>query len=134
MPSRWTGTAGGMEVGLLVAYGTMHGCQAMTVGTALDRRLVQPTVFALARTVAGWMAVHTTRTLQHFCKLGEHRRRSLRRIGDRGEALGRCEALWLVGSGVRSRRADQEGHQPNEDLHQHPPIHHQCPLIISPSS
>jgi hypothetical protein len=46
----------------------------MTVGTALHRRLVKPTLFALARAIASWMAVHTARIRQHFSELGEHRR------------------------------------------------------------
>jgi hypothetical protein len=34
----------------------------MTVDAARDRRLVQPALVALARTVAGRMAVHTARS------------------------------------------------------------------------
>jgi hypothetical protein len=46
----------------------------MTIGTALHRRLVEPTLFALARAIAGWMAVHAARIRQHFSELDEHRR------------------------------------------------------------
>jgi hypothetical protein len=73
MPFRVARHAGGIKVGLLMADGTMHGRQAMTVGTPCDRRLVWTTVFALARAVAGWMAVDTARIGQHFAEFGEHR-------------------------------------------------------------
>jgi hypothetical protein len=63
--------AGGIEVGLLVADQTTHGWQAVTVGTALDRRLVEPTLFALAWAVAGGMTIHAARTRQHLAKFGE---------------------------------------------------------------
>src|SRR5215472_15730424 len=66
--------APGIEDGLLMADRTTHGWKAMTVGTALDRRLVEPTLISLARAVAGWMAVHTARMRQHFSELDEHRR------------------------------------------------------------
>jgi len=45
----------------------------VTVGTALDRRLVKPALFALARAVAGRVAVHTARIRQNFSELSEHR-------------------------------------------------------------
>src|SRR5262249_55045649 len=73
VPFRVARHGSGIEVGLLVADRTAHRWQAMTVGAALDRRLVEPTLFALARVVAGWMAVHAARVRQHFSELGEHR-------------------------------------------------------------
>jgi hypothetical protein len=46
----------------------------MTIGAPLHRRLMEAAQFALARVVAGWMAVHTARIRQHFSELDEHRR------------------------------------------------------------
>ena len=46
----------------------------MTIGTALDRRLVEPALFALVGVIAGWMTVHTARMGQHFAEFGKHRR------------------------------------------------------------
>jgi NADH/NAD ratio-sensing transcriptional regulator Rex len=46
----------------------------VTVGTALNRRLVEPTLITLARAVAGWVAVHTARIRQDFSEFGEDRR------------------------------------------------------------
>ena len=62
----------GIEIGVLVADRATHGRQPMTVGTALHRRLVKAALFALARVVAGRMAVHAARIRQHFSELDEH--------------------------------------------------------------
>jgi hypothetical protein len=56
-----------------MANRTTHGGQTVAVGTALDRRLVGPALFALARAVAGGVAVHTARVRQDFSELSEHR-------------------------------------------------------------
>src|SRR5262245_64185853 len=61
MPDRVAGHAGGIEVGLQVADRTAHRREAKSVSAALDRWLVEPRHVALARTVAGGMAVQTTR-------------------------------------------------------------------------
>src|SRR5262249_36205508 len=73
VPFRMARHAGGIEVGLLVADRATHGWQPMTIGTALHRRLVEATLFPLARAIAGRMAVHAARIRQHFSKLDEHR-------------------------------------------------------------
>jgi hypothetical protein len=46
----------------------------MSIGAPLHRRLMEAAQFALARAIAGRMAVHATRIRQHFSKLDEHRR------------------------------------------------------------
>src|SRR5262249_32883944 len=61
VPFRMARHAGGIEIGLLVADRAAHGRQPMTVGTALHRGLMEAALFALARVVAGWMAVHAAR-------------------------------------------------------------------------
>jgi hypothetical protein len=60
-----------IEVGRLVADGTAHRCDAMTVRAPHDRRLVEPALFTLARAVAGRMAVDAAAMGQDFAKLGE---------------------------------------------------------------
>ena len=82
MPDRVAGHAGGIEVGLQVADRTAHRREAKSVSTALDR-LVEPRHVALARTVAGGMAVQTTRMRQYLAQFREYRRRPGRRIADR---------------------------------------------------
>src|SRR5919108_1561273 len=72
LPLRVSRHAPRIEVGLLVAVRTTHGRQAMTVGTALDRRLMEATLFSLARAIAGRMAIHAARMRQHFSELGEY--------------------------------------------------------------
>jgi hypothetical protein len=74
MPIRVSRHAPRIEVGLLVAVRTTHGRQALTVGTALDRRLVRTALFSLARAIAGRMAVDAARMRQHLSELGEYRR------------------------------------------------------------
>ena len=91
--SGWPGTRPGSKLAVLVADGAAHGREAMTVRAALDRRLVQPALLALARAVAGRMAVHAARMGQHLAELGEQRRRPRRRVADRGEALRRREPV-----------------------------------------
>ena len=54
----------------------------MAIGTALDRRLVEPTRFTLMRSVAGRMAVHAARMGQHLADLGEQSARTLGAIGN----------------------------------------------------
>ena len=66
--------ATGIEVGRLVADGTSHRCDAMTVGAAHDWRLVEPALFTLARAVAGRMAVDAARMRKHLAELGEQSR------------------------------------------------------------
>src|SRR5262245_12887057 len=131
VPDRIAGHAGGIVVGLQVADRTAHRWEAKSVSAALDRRLVEPRHVALAWTVAGGMAVQTTRMRQHFSELGEHRRRSCRLIGDRGEAVGCCEAVRLFGHSARNRRSGQQGRKHNKDLDRDAPMHRQYPLPSS---
>jgi hypothetical protein len=71
----------------------------MTVGAALDRRLMQPALVALARAVAGGMAVDAARIGQHFSEFGKDGGRPCVGIGNRGEAFRRGQR---VRSGLRS--------------------------------
>ncbi len=71
MPLRMARHAAGLEVGCLVTDGAPHGRKAMTVSAALDRRLVRPGVFALARMVAGRMAVDAARMGQNLAEFGK---------------------------------------------------------------
>jgi hypothetical protein len=43
----------------------------VTIDAARDRRLMQPALVALARAVAGRMAVNAARMRQHLAELGE---------------------------------------------------------------
>src|SRR5262249_35613089 len=61
MPDRVARHASGVEVGLQVADWTAHRRKAISVSSALDRWLMEPRRIALARAVAGGMAVQTTR-------------------------------------------------------------------------
>src|SRR5262245_63005992 len=101
MPIRVSRHARGIEVGLLVAAGTTHCRQAMTIRAPCDRRLVPTALFSLAWVVAGWMAVDAARMRQHFSELREHCRGSRRCVGDRREALGCREAVRLLANRVR---------------------------------
>ena len=118
---RVAGNAAGIEVGLLVANRTAHGRNAKTVRAPFDRRLVRPTLFALAWPIAGRMAVDAARIGQHFAELGEQRRRPCRGVVDRGKALRRCEAiLTAVGNRVRRQDAHQQSRGSDEKFHLHP--------------
>ena len=74
---------------------------AMTVRAAHDRRLVQPALVALARAVAGRMAVDAARMGQHLAELGEHRRRPRRRVADRRRSSPAARGCRMaLGTGV----------------------------------
>src|SRR5262245_44576543 len=103
MPDRVAGHAGGVVVGLQVADRTAHRREAKSVSAALDRRLVEPRHVALARTVAGGMAVQTTRMRQHLAQFREYRRRPGRRIADGRKAFDAREIMRRgVGNGDRN--------------------------------
>ena len=55
--------AGGLEVRPLVADRTAHRRESEPVGSALDRRLVEPGHVTLARTIAGGVAVAAKATI-----------------------------------------------------------------------
>ena len=65
------GHAAGLEIGLLVADRAAHRREAISVRPAFDRRLMEPAGVALARAVAGRMAIHAARMGQHLAELGE---------------------------------------------------------------
>src|SRR5215471_12488194 len=75
MPARSAGHAARVEIRLLMTDRTTHRRQAEAILAACDRRLMQAADVALTRTVAGRMAVHAPRMLQHFGGFGEEGRR-----------------------------------------------------------
>jgi hypothetical protein len=75
MPNRVARHAGGVEVRLQVADRTAHRRESKPVSAALHRWLVEPRHIALARTVAGRMAVETAWMRQHLAQFREYRRR-----------------------------------------------------------
>ena len=87
MPLWVTRYAGGVEVGLLVADGTTHRREAMAVRASLDWRLMKASLVALARVVAGRVAVNAAWMGQHFAELAEQCGRPLRGVRDGSKAL-----------------------------------------------
>ena len=71
MPGGSARHAGRFEIRRLMADRTAHGWEPKAVCAALDRRLMQAALVALARAIAGWMAVHAARVGQHFTGLGK---------------------------------------------------------------
>src|SRR5271166_1935831 len=65
MPARIAGHSGGFEIGRLVADRAAHRRQPEAVFAALDRRLMQTPDVALARAIAGGMAIHAARIGEH---------------------------------------------------------------------
>ena len=119
MPDWIARHAAGVEIGVLVADRTAHGRRAETVFAAFDRRLMQPVqlTVALARAVAGRMAVHAARIAQHFADLGEQRRRARRGIADCRKAIRRREAVRrAVRRGVGGKLAQQQCQPGSEEL------------------
>ena len=104
MPDRVSGHRA--EVRRLMTDRTAQRRQAEAVGAAFDRRLMQPRHVALARAVAGRMAIETARVGQHFAELGEIGGRPRLLIADRRKALDAGEAVWR---GVRNRLGGQRG-------------------------
>src|SRR5262249_17842256 len=82
VPCGMARNAARFEIGVLVARVTAHRLQAMAVGAARDRRLMELRIVALPRAVAGGMAVGAARMRQHLAELGEDRGRSLLGIGN----------------------------------------------------
>src|ERR1700694_4477952 len=124
MPFRVTRHAAGLEVGFLVTDRTTHRLSTMTVGAALDGRLVKPALVTLARAVAGRMAVNTAWMGQHLAELGEHGCRPRIRVGDRAKAFRRSQSIR---NGLRScvtrRHAHSKCCDRNEDLKPHVRFH-----------
>src|ERR1700722_3671361 len=113
MPVRMSGHA--IEIGALVADRAAHRGEAMPVHAARDRRLMQPALVALARTVPGRMAIDAARMGQHFSELDEIRHRSLIRRGDRREAVRRRKLVRRrLGDGV----IGQHAHRQRRDRHE----------------
>src|SRR5262245_25795453 len=128
MPDRVAGHAGGIEVGLQVADRTAHRREAKTVSTALDRWLVEPRHVALARTVAGGMAVQTTRMRQHLAQFREYRRRPGRRIADGRKAFDAREIMRRgVGNGLRSQHVRRQDHDRNDERNPQVELHARLP-------
>jgi len=71
MPFRVARHASGLEVRRLVADRAAHRLEAETVRAARDGRLVQPAQIALARAVAGGMAVGAARMSQHLAEFSK---------------------------------------------------------------
>lgn len=68
---------GTVEICALMTNWATHCAQPEIVRTALDRRLMQTAGSALARAVAGRVAVDAARMLQHLAKFGKERDRAL---------------------------------------------------------
>ena len=131
MPFRMTGHAAGIEVGLLVADRAPHGRKAMAVRAPRDRRLMEAALLALARMIAGRMAVHAARMSEHLAEFGEQCGRAGRFIGDRVEALRRGELVRRnVGYRICGQHAHQQRRDRNEGLEPHLGFH----LAPSPAS
>jgi hypothetical protein len=108
---RVAGHAGRVEIALLMTARATHGRKPMAVRTALDRRLMQPALVALARAIAGRMTVDAARMSQDFAQLREYCRRARGGIA-RGKALRWREA---VRSGTVCCVGSQHGHQHSRD-------------------
>src|SRR6516162_5718631 len=91
MPGGIAGQIGRIEIRLLMTDRTSQRRKAEAVFTVIDGRLMQAADVALTRAIAGGMAVHAARVVQHFGGLGEQGRRSRRGIADRGEAINLCK-------------------------------------------
>ena len=87
LPMGVTRHASRVEILFLVAVRATHGRKTKTIRTALDRRLMQPALLALARAIAGRMTVDATRMGEDLAELDEHCRRARGRIIDRGKTL-----------------------------------------------
>jgi hypothetical protein len=74
MPSRVAGHAAGIEIRLLMTDRTAQRRKAEAVFTANDRRLMRAAEIALARAIAGRMAVHAARMSEHSGGFGEQGR------------------------------------------------------------
>src|SRR5262249_28644586 len=115
MPDRVARHGGGVEVGLTVADWTADRRQSNSGGAALAWWRGEPGHIALARAVAGGMAVQTTRMRQHLAQLREYRRRAGRRIGDRGKTLDAREPIRrAVGNGGGHPAARRQKTHPNQ--------------------
>src|SRR5712671_5412496 len=143
VPDRVSGDAAGIEVGLLVADGAAHGGEAKTIRAALDGRLVKPADVALARIVAGRVAVEAAWMSQNLAKLGKQRRRSGRRVADRCKALRAREMIRrAVRDGVCGEYAHRQTHDRNDELNPQVELHlrlpsakvRRCHRIMSPGS
>ena len=74
MPNRIAGYATGIEIRLLMTNWTALRRKAEAVFTAKDRGLMRAAEVALARAIAGRMAVHAARMSQDFGGFGKQGR------------------------------------------------------------
>ena len=81
------------EVRRLMADRTAQRRQAEAVGASEDRRLMQSGGVALARTIAGRVAIKTARVCEHLAEFSEIGGRSRFLIADRRKALDAGEAV-----------------------------------------
>ena len=100
LPMSWN--PAGIEVGILMTRATPHSCQAKSILTAVDRRLVQTCRVSLARSVASRVAIETAWAGQHFAEFREIRCRASLRVRDFRKALRRGELVSAIrGGGAR---------------------------------
>lgn len=93
VPNRIARHAAGIEIRLLMANRTAQRRKSEAVFTANDRRLMRATEIALARAIAGGMAVRAAGMSQDFGGFVKQRHRSLRGIADRSKATDIRKAL-----------------------------------------
>ena len=94
------GHPAGIEIRLLMADRAAPADGAEAVEPALDRRLVQPAMLALVRTIAGGVAVQAARMGEDLAELGEIGLGTLSFIGDGREAGERPQAARRLRRGI----------------------------------
>ena len=99
VPFRMAGHMRRIEVCRSVAGVARKRRSAVAVGAAHDQRLMRPALIGLVRTVAGGMAVHAARMLQHLAGLLKQRNRAGLPIGNAGKVGGWAQ---VAGGGLRS--------------------------------
>jgi hypothetical protein len=129
IPDGWR--AAGIEIRILMADGAAHCRKAMAIRSAHDRRLVQPALVALSRTLARRMAVGATRMGQHFAEFGEHGRRPRFYIRNRRKAVGACKRMRRgLGGRVTREHAHRERGGSDEKLKPRLRFHFALPPLL----
>jgi hypothetical protein len=114
LPGRIARHSGGFEISRLVTDRTAQRRKAKAILAARDRRLMQTSAVALARAIAGRMAVHAARMGKHFGGFGEQGRRARCGLGDCAKAFRRPQTFsrrvrgGMRGNQHRQQRSDRQ--------------------------
>src|SRR5262245_47107369 len=101
----------GIEVCSLMANRAAQCGEAKTIRPPSDGRLVWTPMLALARSIAGRMAVHAAGMREHLSQFSKICRRTLLFIGNRREAFRRLQAVGRSLSHRMSKHQHDEARQ-----------------------